>query len=107
MDKKKQKQKKMKIWGKREMFKVQLDEKIAEEMLLQEIKKRVSMIESRFTYWDLDELCRQTCMSINNIKDKFFYDPKFPKYKIGGKWYMPAQECEAFLLKWIKEQSKD
>jgi hypothetical protein len=52
----------------------------------------------------MKELCRQTCMSENNIKEKFFYDPRFQKYKVGGKWLFPAKETEHFLLTWINEQ---
>ncbi|EEM15100.1 hypothetical protein bpmyx0001_41210 [Bacillus pseudomycoides DSM 12442] len=43
-------------------------------------------------------------MSGNTIKENFFYDEHFTKYKIGGKWYFSALETEKFLLMWIKEQ---
>lgn len=89
------------------MFEIRMDEHQAEELMLHEIQKKLHQLESRYTYWDLDELCKQTCMSLGNIKDKFFYDPRFPKHKIGGKWYMPAKECETFLLQWIKEQPRN
>jgi hypothetical protein len=88
------------------MFEVQIDEKIMEQLFLDEITKRIKQIETRYTFWDLQELSNQTCMSLNNIKDKFFYDPRFPKYKIGGKWFIPAKEGEEFLLQWIKEQPR-
>jgi hypothetical protein len=88
------------------MINFQIDEGAIEELLLQEIKKKLLQIESRHVFWSVEELCRQTGMSINNVKDKFFYDPRFPKYKVGGKWLMPAKECEAFLLEWIKEQPR-
>jgi hypothetical protein len=88
------------------MLEIRLDETKVEEMLLTEIEKKVKQLENRYTFWDLDELCKQTCMSLGNIKDKFFYDPRFPKFKIGGKWYVPAKECEIFLLEWIKEQPR-
>jgi len=86
------------------MFQVQIDQRAAEEIFFEEIKKRVNMIESKLTFWDLSELSKQTCMSIGSIKEKFFYDQSFPKYKVGGKWYMPAAECEKFLIDWIKRQ---
>jgi hypothetical protein len=86
------------------MLKVEIDEKVIERLFLDELKKRLDQIEQRRTFWDTNELKRQTCMSWNTIQDKFFYDPRFPKYKIGGKWMFPAAECEEFLLKWIKEQ---
>ena len=89
------------------MLTINLDEKQIEKMFLEELKKRLEQLERRHTFWDMKELCRQTCMSENNIKEKFFYDPRFPKYKIGGKWYFPAKECEEFLLTWIKEQPRN
>jgi phage pi2 protein 07 len=86
------------------MLSLQLDEKALEEVFLQELKKRLDQIEKGFLFWDMKELCRQTKMSENNIKEKFFYDERFPKYKVGGKWIFPAAECEKFLLEWIREQ---
>lgn len=88
-------------------IKVEIEESVVEEMLLSQIKKKVEQIERRHVFWDINELCKQTCMSFNNIRDKFFYDPRFPKYKVGGKWVIPAKECEEFLLQWIKEQPRN
>jgi hypothetical protein len=65
------------------MINIEVDEKIIEQKLLEEIRKRIDKVEQSRTFWDMNELCRQTCMSENNIKDKFFYDPRFPKYKVG------------------------
>ncbi|GLY09567.1 hypothetical protein [Pseudobacillus badius] len=86
------------------MFSIQVDEQEIEERFLCEMRKRLEQIEKRHVFWDMKELCRQTNMSEPSIKEKFFYDPRFPKHKIGGKWYFPAEECEKFLLTWIKEQ---
>jgi hypothetical protein len=89
------------------MLEIHIDENRFEEMMLHEIEKKIKQLEAHTTFWDLEELKKQTCMSFNNIREKFFYDPRFPKYKVGGKWYMPAKECEAFLLQWIKEQPRN
>ncbi|WP_203362411.1 hypothetical protein [Bacillus sp. REN10] len=86
------------------MINVQVDEMMIEQLFIEELKKHLDRIDRSRTLWDMKELCRQVSMSENNIKEKFFYDPRFPKHKIGGKWYFPAQECEEFLLLWIKEQ---
>jgi hypothetical protein len=86
------------------MINLQVDEQQIEQRFLEELRKRLDQIERRHTFWDMKELCRQTNMSENSIKEKFFYDQRFPKHKIGGKWYFPAKECEEFLLMWIKEQ---
>lgn len=86
------------------MLTFNIDEHQIEQRFLEELRKRLDKIQHRHTFWDMKELCRQTCMSENNIKEKFFYDKRFPKYKIGGKWYFPAKETEEFLLMWLKEQ---
>lgn len=86
------------------MLNIDIDKKVVEQIFLDELKKHLNRIELRRTLWDMKELCRQTCMSENTIKEKFFYDARFPKRKIGGKWYFPAKETEKFLLMWIKEQ---
>lgn len=54
-------------------------------------------------FWDTKELKRQTCMSWNTILDNFFYDERFPKGKIGGKWFYLAEEAEIFLREWFME----
>ncbi|PTY76206.1 hypothetical protein B5V89_18715 [Heyndrickxia sporothermodurans] len=86
------------------MISIQLDEREIEKRFNEELKKRLEQIEHRRTLWDMKELCRQTCMSENTIKEKFFYDERFPKRKVGGKWYFPAVAAEEFLLSWISEQ---
>lgn len=89
------------------MISFELDEKVIEQRFLEELKKRLDRIEQCRTLWDMKELCKQTSMSENNIKEKFFYDSRFPKFKVGGKWYFPSAECEEFLLMWIKEQPRN
>ena len=88
------------------MLKISMDEKAIEEKFYQELKKTLSRIDHQRTLWDMRELCRQTCMCENTIKDRFFYEPHFPKHKIGGKWYMPAKETEEFLLDWIRTNER-
>ncbi|KMY49538.1 hypothetical protein [Peribacillus loiseleuriae] len=86
------------------MLNIQIDEQMVEKTFLTELKKRLDQLQNKQTFWDMKELCRQTNMSENSIKEKFFFDTRFPKYKIGGKWYFPTAEAESFLLMWIKEQ---
>lgn len=88
------------------MLNISLNEEEIEKRFLLELEKRLNEIQHRTTFWDMKELIRQTNMSENFIKEKFFYDERFPKYKIGNKWYFPAKEAERFLIQWIKEQSK-
>lgn len=86
------------------MMTIRVDEQQIEQIFLEEVKKRLDEIESRQVFWDMKTLCKVTCLSENNIKDKFFYDNRFPKYRVGGKWLFPAKEAEEFLLTWIREQ---
>lgn len=90
--------------GEKILISVQVDERVIEQRFLEEMKKKLDQIEQTRTFWDTNELKRHTCMSWNTIQEKFFYDKRFPKYRVGGKWYFPAKECEEFLLSWIKEQ---
>lgn len=86
------------------MLSLQLDEKAIENVFLEELKKRLDRLENKLTFWSMKELCKQTCLSEPTVKEKFFYDERFPKFKVGSKWLFPAAECEKFLLMWIKEQ---
>ncbi|MED1419053.1 hypothetical protein [Bacillus smithii] len=88
------------------MISIQLDERRLEQRFLEELRKRLDKIEQSQTFWDMKTLCKKTCLSENTIKERFFYDPRFPKFKVGGKWLFPAKECEEFLLTWLKEQPR-
>lgn len=83
---------------------VALDESMVKELINEKLEKHFREIENRYAFWDMKELCRQTCLSENNIKEKFFYDPRFPKYKVGQKWMFPAKKTLDFLLTWLSEQ---
>lgn len=86
------------------MLSIEVNEREIEKLFLEELHKTLRKIETRYTFWDMKELCRQTHMSENNIKEKFFHDPNFPKHKVGAKWLFPAAKCEQFLLDWISKQ---
>lgn len=86
------------------MIEVKLDQQEIEDKFTEELRKRLNELESRTVYWDMKELCRQTCMSEPVIREQFFYDERFPKFKVGRRWLFPARETEEFLRMWIKEQ---
>nr|WP_326137099.1 group-specific protein [Bacillus paralicheniformis] len=88
------------------MITFEIDQNHLEEQVSKELSKRLEAIEHRVTFWDTKELCKQTNMSLNFIKETFFYDPRFPKYRVGTKWLFPAKECEKFLLTWLAEQPR-
>lgn len=83
---------------------VNVDELVIKEMVNEKLDRHIRQLDSRFTFWDMKELCRQTCMSENSIKEKFFYDERFPKRRVGGKWYFPVAATTDFLLTWLSEQ---
>lgn len=88
------------------MLNIQIDEDVARQLYLEKIEEKLKEIDKERLFWDTNELKKQTCLSWNTIQKEFFFDPRFPKYKIGGKWMFPAQETKDFLLKWISEQPR-
>ncbi|MEK5331515.1 group-specific protein [Lysinibacillus sp. FSL W8-0992] len=78
----------------------------AEIILREEAQKKLDTLIIEHTFWDMEELVRQTKMSIPFIRDKFFYHPDFPKFKVGSKWWMPAKETRDFLTSWLKQQPR-
>ncbi|MGE6370608.1 group-specific protein [Planococcus kocurii] len=91
-----------------QLVQLQLDDVQLEGMIIEELKSRLNNLEHRYTFWDLEELGRQTQMSTNFMKDTFFYDERFARlrFKVGRKWLFPAAETEEFLLMWLKEQQR-
>ena len=73
-------------------------------MLSEKLDATIKKAEKELTFWDTRELERQTCMSINTIKDNFFNDEGFPKHKIGGKCYFPEEKTRSWLLEWIESK---
>lgn len=86
---------------------IKIDERQVEERFQEELKKHLTRLESQQVFWDMKTLCKVTCMSENFIKDQFFYDPRFPKFRVGKKWLIPAKEAESFLLSWLKQHPKN
>lgn len=88
------------------MFQVQIDDAVAESILRDEIRKRVESITHKTTFWDMKELCRQVSLSETTVKEAFFYDPDFPKFRVGKKWLINAKLAEEFLMEWSSRQPK-
>jgi phage pi2 protein 07 len=88
------------------MLNVQIDEQEARDLYLQKVEEKMKEVDAEFVFWDTKELKRRTCLSWNAIQEKFFFDPRFPKRKVGGKWIYPAAETKKFLLQWLGEQPK-
>ena len=86
------------------MISVKVDDREVKQVLREEVQARIKEADMNLVFWDRDELERRTCMSWNSMQEKFFFDPRFPKHKVGGKWYFPAEKTKAFLLDWLEEQ---
>ncbi|MCI1881638.1 MAG: group-specific protein [Sporolactobacillus sp.] len=86
------------------MVDIKLNEDEMKQLYIKKLDEYIHKINLETTFWDTKELQRQTCMSWNTILKTFFYDPGFPKYKVGRTWKFPAEETKKFLLTWLKEQ---
>lgn len=83
---------------------VQLDEQQMRQLCKEQIRHLLKDYDAEMVFWDAAELQRRTQMSWNTIQDRFFFDPRFPKRKLGGKWYFPARKARDFLEMWLDEQ---
>ncbi|MED3965021.1 group-specific protein [Niallia circulans] len=86
------------------MLSIQIDQNEVKQMYMEKLKEKISEVDAELVYWDANELKRRTCMCWNTIQKEFFFDPRFPKYKVGNKWYFPADNAKQFLLQWITER---
>lgn len=86
------------------MLSVQIDEQEVRQLYLEKLEEKVKEVDKELVFWSRKELMRRTCLSWNTIQDHFFFDPRFPKYKVGAKWLFPAEEAKKFLLQWLSEQ---
>ncbi|GEB35278.1 hypothetical protein BPA01_48580 [Brevibacillus parabrevis] len=91
----------------KKLVSIDLDEKEIRNMCHERINELVKEVDAEKVFWDTTELKKRTCMCWNTIQDKVFFDPRFPKFKVGGKWYFPARETREFLIKWLYEQPKN
>lgn len=90
----------------KDILNVQIDEHAIKTLCRETIENLVKEVDAEYVYWDTAELKKRTCMSWNTIQDNFFFDNRFLKRKVGGKWYFPAKETREFLTKWLQEQPR-
>lgn len=88
------------------MLTVQIDEAEVKQIVRERIAELVREVDAEYVFWDARELMKRTCMSWNFIQQQFFFDPRFPKFKVGNKWYFPARETREFLLRWLAERKE-
>lgn len=83
---------------------VDIDETEVKKMCRERVEELVKEVDAEYVFWDTAELKKRTCMSWNTIQGTFFFDSRFPKVRVGGKWYFPVRETREFLKKWLMEQ---
>lgn len=88
------------------MVNVQIDEQEVRTIFLQKLEEKLKEVDAELVFWDTAELKRRTCLSWTTIQERFFFDPRFPKFKVGTKWVFPAREAQKFLLTWLSEQPR-
>lgn len=89
------------------MLTINIDESEVKKLCRERVEEIVKEIDAEYIFWDSTELKKRTCMSWNTIQENFFFDPRFQKAKIGGKWYFPVQETRSFLKNWLLEQANE
>lgn len=86
------------------MIEVKLDEKELKKIYIQKIEEHIDNFDKELLFWDSKDLVQQTRLCWDTIQKEFFYDPRFPKHKVGRKWLFPAKKTKEFLLTWLAEQ---
>jgi hypothetical protein len=92
--------------GGTKLLNVQVDEQEVKKLAIEKIEELLKDVEKDLVFWDRKELIRRTCISWNTIQEYFFFDPNFPKHKVGSKWLFPAEKTKRFLLEWLEGQPK-
>ncbi|MFJ7680362.1 group-specific protein [Peribacillus sp. NPDC097198] len=87
------------------MINISVDENEVRRLYLEELKEHIKKVDAELIFWDTKELTKRTCMSLSTVQKEFFYDPRFPKRKVGGKWYFPVDKTKEFLLMWLDEHA--
>lgn len=86
------------------MIEVKLDESEVRRIYLKKLEEYIEKLDKEYLFWDSKDLVQQTRLCWDTIQKEFFYDPRFPKRKVGRKWIFPAKQTKEFLLTWLEEQ---
>lgn len=87
------------------MLHIQVNQQEVKTLYLEKIEEKIKEVDAELVFWDRKELERRTCMCWSSIQKTFFYEKDFPKFKVGSKWYFPAEDTKRFLLKWLRERN--
>lgn len=86
------------------MIEIKLDESELRKIYLKKLEEYIEKLDKEHLFWDSKDLVQQTRLCWDTIQKEFFYDPRFPKRKVGRKWIFPAKQTKEFLLTWLEEQ---
>lgn len=78
------------------MINVEIDENEVRELYLKTLREKIDEVDAELIFWDTKELKRRTCMSWNTIQKEFFFDPRFPKRKVGGSGIFTLRKQKSF-----------
>lgn len=81
-----------------------INEDLMREMMQQAVQEQAEKIAQEKIFWTVQDLQDYTNMHIKTMKEHFFYDPDFPKFKIGATWRFPAAKVKVYLDTWSQEQ---
>ena len=81
-----------------------INEDLMREMMQQAVQEQAEKIAQEKIFWTVKELEEYANLCIDTMKKEFFYDPDFPKSKIGATWRFPATKVTAYLDTWSQEQ---
>lgn len=86
------------------LFKI--NEEVVLEILQASINEKVEQLAQEKIFWTVSELEKYANMNIGTMKNHFFYDEDFPKFKVGRDWRFPVIRTKEYLEHWAIEQQK-
>ncbi|RPK29837.1 group-specific protein [Paenibacillus xylanexedens] len=81
---------------------VQVDQDEIRRIYKASIEAAIKDVDKEDVFWDTPELKRRTNMSWDTIQKTFFFDPNFPKKKVGTKWFYPVRKTRKYLEEWLE-----
>lgn len=81
-----------------------INENEMREMMQQAIDAKAEQLAQEKVFWTMKDLEKYTNLCANTMKEHFFYDPDFPKFKIGRDWRFPVTKVKAYLEQWSEDR---
>ncbi len=78
-----------------------INEDLMREMMQQAVQEQAEKIAQEKIFWTVQDY---TNMHIKTMKEHFFYDPDFPKFKIGATWRFPVTKVKEYLDEWSTKE---